>query len=223
MWDSNIRNSAAIAMDLNLPAHSIEWIFHQITQIQETHRPSIWVEPTSVPKISKIASPDILKHIDVLTPNLHELFALSHALAQQNTDKFFLGNFPREPPPLLTLCNGTLSANSTLLVGAVNPAVRMLLEMGVGAVIVKLGPCGVVLGERVANQSTHLHHFEALPVCKVVNVTGAGDSLFAATLWSHFKRQQPLIKAIHVGLIAAKYSVESLDTIPPTITHLLVE
>ena len=54
------------------------------------------------------------------------------------------------------------------------------------------------------------HHFPALP-CHVVNATGAGDALMAGII--HAGPEATIEEAAHIGLLCAKYNIESPDTV----------
>ncbi len=154
----------------------------------------MWFEPTSVAKSSKIADSELLSLLTYISPNVHEVVAITNILQPSLKDKKGVGLRER---------------------------VKVLLSYGVKHVILKRGEKGVLLGttlkcpdctstERAADGSDifYFKEYEALPVLEVVNVTGAGDSMVGACIWS-LLRGNSISKSIHFGLIAAKLSVES--------------
>ncbi len=89
-------------------------------------------------------------------------------------------------------------------------AIKILLDQGIHHLLVTLGKDGIVLAN-----SEGIHHIPAFPA-KVVDVTGAGDAFVAGTIFALLEGV-PIKKAVHYGLISAKMTIETAETV----SHLL--
>ena len=95
--------------------------------------------------------------------------------------------------------------------GSARRAARKLIDLGVDQVFLSLGKEGFLA---VAEDETVWQ--PALPVA-LKSATGAGDALMAALAWSYL-RGESLSRAASLGAAAAAITVESEDTIEPTLS-----
>ena len=95
--------------------------------------------------------------------------------------------------------------------GSARRAARKLINLGVDQVFLSLGKEGFLA---VAEDETVWQ--PALPVA-LKSATGAGDALMAALAWSYL-RGESLSRAASLGAAAAAITVESEDTIEPTLS-----
>lgn len=115
---------------------------------------------------------------------------------------------------------------------------EILLTAGVKHVVVKMGSEGALLvsttplaGGTPSREGTTAsglfwQQFSALPVTRVIDVTGAGDSLVGGTV-AALLRQNPagksLSAALPFGLVAAQLSLQSSSPVSPFLTPSLFE
>jgi pseudouridine kinase len=93
---------------------------------------------------------------------------------------------------------------------------KALVQHGAGAAIVTQGAAGAVLA--TSEGTRHQPAFTA----KVADVTGAGDSLIAATLWRLGKGDR-LPDALTYGVLAASLTTESLESVHPSLSAGFLE
>lgn len=86
-----------------------------------------------------------------------------------------------------------------------------LLAAGAGSVVVTGGRAGALIAtERDLT-------FLPAPLVRVAEVTGAGDALIAGTLYGYATGQPPAA-ALALGLAAASLTIESIETVNPSLT-----
>src|SRR3546814_3215293 len=90
-------------------------------------------------------------------------------------------------------------------------AANRLRGEGAGSIVVNLGPDGCFLASDLAYD-----FFGALPA-RVRDVTGAGDALTAGTLFGQASGR-PIDEAVALGLANAALTVESTETVNPSLT-----
>lgn len=88
-------------------------------------------------------------------------------------------------------------------------------KRGAGAMVTTLGPQGVQLSDGEGTRSL------AAPAATVRDVTGAGDSLIAGTLYG-LLQGHPLVEAVTVGLRLAKLTVETDGSVRQDLTPELL-
>ena len=173
----------------------------------------IFFETTSVPKCTSVArSGNFLKYVTYMSPNYDELLAMtsSNCLLDDTDIKDQLLYFDDE--------NITIKIAAVDVLGQMNPSEAHIL--------ITLGKYGLVLaskdGSGVINFS--LHEALCLPEnASKTNVTGAGDTLCAAFIFSLMKGEG-LTKSIEFSMNAAAMSVQWNDgAIPPHISDLLCD
>lgn len=84
-----------------------------------------------------------------------------------------------------------------------------------GVLLVSLTSFDSNAGVLMVNGNKHYWgHYRAPNVPKIVSVTGAGDSLAGATFACLFERK-PIDVCVNIGIMAAKYSLESENAVSP--------
>lgn len=170
-------------------------------QLASSHKVPVWYEPVSAPKAPRIAkvarsfvsnessscttrglnqqscippvvvyqhSTQCLRHVTFISPNIPELLALADTLR-------LAADLPVLPPP-------THDASWSATLTALLPVLETVLEAGVQYVVLTLGAQGAALACRhPTKHSAVVFHLDALPAT-VVNTSGAGDCLVAATV-----------------------------------------
>ncbi|AOM82434.1 PfkB family carbohydrate kinase [Salisediminibacterium beveridgei] len=92
-----------------------------------------------------------------------------------------------------------------------------LTEEGVEQVIITKGAEGAYYQER-GSQMRH----QPAPQTNVVDVTGAGDAFSSGVLFS-LSHNNPLDEAVRTGLLAAKATLESTDTVTSTVNETWIK
>ncbi len=105
------------------------------------------------------------------------------------------------------------------LAGALPPedAAAALRARGAGAVVLTRGSLGLVLAD-----GDGIAALPAIPVARVVDVTGAGDALVAGTLRGLIDGK-PLRAALRLGLAAAALALERPGGVPQDLSPALLE
>lgn len=105
------------------------------------------------------------------------------------------------------------------LAGALPPeeAAAALRARGAGAVVLTRGSLGLVLAD-----GDGIAALPAMPVARVVDVTGAGDALVAGTLRGLIDGK-PLRAALRLGLAAAALALERPGGVPQDLSPALLE
>lgn len=100
--------------------------------------------------------------------------------------------------------------------GSIAQQCSWLHEQGLKNAVITLGAEGVILSQE--HQITTL---PAHPVAKLVDVTGAGDSLVAGTLYQ-YARGKSVHESLLFGIKAASLTIASSESVSP-IMHMLLE
>jgi len=156
----------------------------------------LFFEPTSVPKAMAAAKGGLLPHVTFTTPNVAEVKAMVQGLGQHKAEGL-----------------------------EVEQLISVLLDAGVGVVIVTDGPRGVYFGtlDGFTGQPAVLR-FEPEEVASelIVSTTGAGDS-FAAGFIAATVRGAPMDEAVALGLKAASLTLQSEKAISPLLHTLAAQ
>eukprot|EP00039_Didymoeca_costata_P010428 m.140278 g.140278 ORF g.140278 m.140278 type:complete len:666 (+) comp14822_c0_seq3:251-2248(+) len=161
----------------------------QLATFCRKHNKKFWFEPTSDIKAIKCVDADMLDALTYMSPNKSELVAIVNRM--QKTVDPHCGN---------------------------QQLVEILLDAGVEHVFLKLGPDGLLHGQKEPRSFTN---YPAVQIPKVVNTNGAGDAFVGATLASLLKgetinssiqlgmRYRPLdlFKKLFAGLNAASLAI----------------
>lgn len=164
-----------VVVDGNLRVDTISQV---LEFAQTSEHTTSWFESTSCAKSTKIVS--LLDKVDIVSGNYLELITIFAEI------KHIPSN---ERHDLEALFESHLSKGKDLtsqeLFDLVRPLVKVLFERGLGTSITTFGGHGIV----IATNATPIkfQRIEAIPVEKVVQVTGAGDSLVgcAVALMAH--------------------------------------
>lgn len=211
--------SRLLLMDTNVPA----------AVLREAARASqeFWVEPVSIAKASRISG--CLEHVSLASPNLDELRAMVEAIGATWSD----------------VKSTSLQDLEKTLPAAVEPLFargikHLLVTCGrLGAVLCSISKqaVGNTSGERFSFPGLQHQDFtverrqwqtgsfgrgflsySVPPLATVESVTGAGDSLIAATAWAHGLQEVPLPDAVLYGLAAARLCLASAENVSPQLS-----
>ncbi|XP_047309271.1 pseudouridine kinase [Impatiens glandulifera] len=165
-FNSNICSAPIIMVDANLSPRALE-MSCQMAAKAGVH---VWFEPVSVVKSRRVVS--VAKHISFASPNEHELIAMANALSHEEI-------FTLNPHDF----NGSQNSVESLF-QKLKPAIWVLLEKGIEAVIVTVGSNGVFLcskrGRKFWKSSDKLHNFDS-SLYKLVNSSCGRDHFFGAS------------------------------------------
>lgn len=198
-FSTDIQASSIVLLDADLSEAAIEAAARCATAAPR--RPLLWFEPVSAPKAARATS--IISLIDYASPNMAELRAMAAAVVPEKGTPCAAGR----PPP------APASSAASLLASA-RPLLQIILELGLGAVVLTLGSQGAALctlsPDRRVVQAVHV---PALPA-SVVNCSGAGDCLVAGFLHGLDAGRAPAA-ALALGAAAAKRAVQAAANVPP--------
>eukprot|EP00298_Acanthocystis_sp_HF-20_P008485 c17703_g1_i1.p1 GENE.c17703_g1_i1~~c17703_g1_i1.p1 ORF type:complete len:655 (+),score=275.52 c17703_g1_i1:25-1965(+) len=197
----NIKMSPMVFVDCNLSSETINKI---LTYSRSFGVPNV-VNTVSVEKSARICSNETLQLIDLLTPNTLELLEIASKFSNK--------------------VNHSKNAED-LSIDSILDLILVILNKGVKHIVVTCGHRGVIYG-RLVEQKVVYEHFPALPVEKVINTNGAGDSfvggLIASLLINNKNKQfssESILSAIKFGLEAAKITIQSEKTIPEELNRI---
>ncbi|KAM5173029.1 uncharacterized protein ACMZJ9_005712 [Mantella aurantiaca] len=203
----NLRQSRLVCLDGNVPVSTIQYV----CEIARQNRVPVCYEPTDIDKASKPFKSDSWTALTYISPNLKELISINRTLGY-SVDF----DVPHELDDIIDMAT-TLSLP--------------LLE-NLHCVIITLGAHGVLLCGHSFNGILSLHpkdkisrahqcavHYPAAPISteKIVNVSGAGDSLMAGLL-SGMLAKLDTDTCVRMGLLAARLSLCSRGPISPVIS-----
>ncbi|KAK9821751.1 hypothetical protein WJX81_002966 [Elliptochloris bilobata] len=154
----------------------------------------VFFEPVSAAKAVR-AVPS-LRHITFLSPNGDELAALAAEVRRHGYRAEVAGRLAAAGPDLVAV-----------------------LSAGAGHVLLTLGALGAALcrmGHNGCSAAVLAAHMPALPA-RVANCCGAGDCLLAGVLMRIIEGGSATDALAH-GLAAARYAVESADSVPPMLS-----
>ncbi|XP_051886310.1 uncharacterized protein zgc:136858 isoform X2 [Pristis pectinata] len=202
-FEEQIRSASFVCLDGNIPASTINYVCN----VAKEH---------SVPDFSSACKPfetDSWKALTYTSPNLMELRAMNQALGL----------------PVLTELPSVMDEVIDVALGMSRPLLKHLQ-----CVIVTLGKHGVLLCSRSQDGAIPLQprkapqmspsklcaiHYPAISVRpeEMLNVSGAGDSLVAGLIAGLLTGQETHT-CVRMGLLAASYSVRSLEAISTSIS-----
>eukprot|EP00026_Physarum_polycephalum_P003574 Phypoly_transcript_03587.p1 GENE.Phypoly_transcript_03587~~Phypoly_transcript_03587.p1 ORF type:complete len:627 (+),score=58.48 Phypoly_transcript_03587:523-2403(+) len=198
-----IANAAMVVVDSNFPVDTIK----TICDIAHRNGVPVWFEPTSIAKCTKILKADSLAMLTYISPNRGEMITLLKELAGSE---------------IVAGINVT-SLSPDYIGGHMNLVQHFQHKTKIPGIVMKMGPKGVIVATK-----DKVVHYPAFPLSHpLISVSGAGDSLAAATVWHLVTRATPsknedlqnirpsLHESIKFGLAAAKLSLESASTVSP--------
>lgn len=89
-----------------------------------------------------------------------------------------------------------------------------LLQKGAEHVVLTMGEYGVIAGTNEGIQ-----HFEAVPVGRIIDVTGAGDAFVSAFLHGVLN-DETFFEAVQLGLTSAAYTLQAEQTVRTDLTNV---
>ncbi len=152
-------------------------------------------------------TPQSLRHVTFISPNIDELLALADTVRLQQ-------DLPILPHPDITPATPW-----TITLPALLPFLNILLETGLRYVVLTLGAQGAALACRHPTQhTTAVFHLDALPVNTVINTSGAGDCLVAATVAALIRGLDP-VEALAHGVAAGHVAVQTPHNVPGVLEY----
>lgn len=220
---NDIIKAPFLVLDGNLSPETLALV----CQVASSSNVPVWYEPVSVPKAPRIAKvcgcecvwvlmvvvphrlppnptppTQCLRHTTFISPNVDELLAIADTLRLQQ-------DLPVLPRPDLTPHTPWADALPLLA-----PSIDLVLEAGARYVVLTLGAQGAALACRhPTNHTTAVFHMDALPVNAVVNTSGAGDCLVAATVAALLGGVDP-VEALAHGVAAGHVAVQTGGNVP---------
>ncbi|XP_048463358.1 uncharacterized protein zgc:136858 isoform X1 [Rhincodon typus] len=208
-FKKQLQLASFVCLDGNIPASTINYV----CSVAKEHGTPVLFEPTNCIAACKPFESDSWKSLTYTSPNLQELRAMNEALGLP---------VPTELPTLMDDVIGVALDMS-------QPLLKHLQ-----CVIVTLDHQGVLLCGRNEEGTIFLQpkkapkivpgkvcaiHYPAIAIEpeKVLNVSGAGDSL-AAGIIAGILTQQETHTCIRMGLLAASYSLKSQEAISTSIS-----
>lgn len=197
--EENIRIARAVFVDCNLQTPAIR----EALSLACRHGVPTIMDPVSIAKSARVCSSDILKLIDIITPNMLELAEMASILSKRTFEIPADGNPKSE---------------------TVDQMLSIVIGFGLNHVIVTHGKYGAIYGYPIdaSRKSVVIQRFAALEPRQVVSTNGCGDS-FVAGLTSFVARAiqagkildcDIVVSGIKVGLEAAKLTIETSENIP---------
>ena len=98
----------------------------------------------------------------------------------------------------------------------IKQAAESLLAKGLKRLLITLGKDGVIYADKQS-----FRHFAALPA-QIIDVTGAGDAFVAGTVYGLIQGL-PIVKSIMAGLITAKLTIETKETVAKNLDAQLIK
>ncbi len=217
-YTQDIETSYSVLIDGDLSQDAIAAVCSVIRKHRgNTRRPLLFFEPVSAPK--SIRAVPFLSVLDYASPNLAELKAMGAAVLKQKRRLHNVGRTPGRGGG-----GGFSTSEIEQTLQAARPLLQLVLEEGLGSVVLTLGSLGAALCTLSKDKSSIIiHHAEALPAT-VVNCSGAGDCLVAGFLHglTHTKKEDP-VYALAIGVAAAKQAVQSDTNVPPRLSAAELE
>ncbi|XP_010888082.2 pseudouridine-metabolizing bifunctional protein C1861.05 isoform X2 [Esox lucius] len=205
-FEEKLSLASLLCLDGNIPTSTIDYV----CSVAKKHAVPVWYEPTDSDKVSKPFLSESWKALTYTSPNLAELCAIIRTLGLPT------------PTDLPSSMEEVLSSAAALT--------RPLLDH-LHCVVVTLGAKGVLLCGEHSNGTVDLQprkgtrgqlcavHYPALAQMaeKIVNVSGAGDSLAGGMIAGMFQGRDTH-SCVKMGLLAARLSLASHHPICPTLT-----
>ena len=180
----------------------------------------IWFEPTSVPKATRVCSPDVLPYVELISPNMDELVAIASELGVSSSGATEIA---------AAAADGATRNAEALAVAVVeamsSAAATAGAETTVRHVIVTLGPLGTV----VASSSAAAEGLDGAVAVRLEpvggeieameNCTGAGDCLLGAVATCVLRwPEMSITSAVRVGMAAASLTIQSREAVSPDLS-----
>ncbi|KAN0034641.1 hypothetical protein ACTFIV_001172 [Dictyostelium citrinum] len=194
----DLTSSKLLVFDGNIPTESMTYL----AQLSRSKGIKLWFEPTSVYKSSKIVEPFILSSITYISPNRDELIKISNEIIKKGLIKFE------------NIINNDINDLENIKKHSI-----ILIESGIKYIITKMGSKGVLLAYKKDDGEFKFELFSApeVPDNKIVDVTGAGDSLVGCTIYSILLGHNLTTAIPQYGTPCAKESLLSTNPVSPNI------
>lgn len=207
-----IDKPAMIIVDGNLPVSALSYICSRWRDCRDFEVP-IWFEPTSVAKSLRVCSDQVLSCVQLVSPNLDELFSIASELGFEDFVKPGIDDGSTSNENIQELASQVAEYMSQLAIDTGVPH-----ESSSRHVLVTLGANGAILvsaknGQRLPSASI------APPggaIESMQNCTGAGDCLLGTTAacvlrWPGMRLED----AVLAGMEAAKCTIKSSSAVSP--------
>ncbi|KAM9972205.1 hypothetical protein ACTFIW_003564 [Dictyostelium discoideum] len=194
----DLTSSKLLVFDGNIPIESMTYL----AQLSRSKGIKLWFEPTSVYKSSKIVESFILSSITYISPNRDELIKISNEIIKKGLIKFE------------NIINNDINDLENIKKHSI-----ILIESGIKYIITKMGSKGVLLAYKKDDGEFKFELFSApeVPDNKIVDVTGAGDSLVGCTIYSILLGHNLTTAIPQYGTPCAKESLLSTNPVSPNI------
>ncbi|KAK5576392.1 hypothetical protein RB653_007534 [Dictyostelium firmibasis] len=194
----DLTSSKLLVFDGNIPTESMTYL----AQLSRSKGIKLWFEPTSVYKSSKIVEPFILSSITYISPNRDELIKISNEIIKKGLIKF-----------------ENIITNDINDLENIKKHSIILIESGIKYIITKMGSKGVLLAYKKDDGEFKFELFSApeVPDNKIVDVTGAGDSLVGCSIYSILQGHNLTTAIPQYGTLCAKESLLSTNPVSPNI------
>ncbi|KAM9991480.1 hypothetical protein ACTFIZ_004880 [Dictyostelium cf. discoideum] len=194
----DLTSSKLLVFDGNIPIESMTYL----AQLSRSKGIKLWFEPTSVYKSSKIVESFILSSITYISPNRDELIKISNEIIKKGLIKFE------------NIINNDVNDLENIKKHSI-----ILIESGIKYIITKMGSKGVLLAYKKDDGEFKFELFSApeVPDNKIVDVTGAGDSLVGCTIYSILLGHNLTTAIPQYGTPCAKESLLSTNPVSPNI------
>jgi pseudouridine-5'-phosphate glycosidase/pseudouridine kinase len=190
------------------------------------------VEPTSAPKSRRLMAPDVIAHVDLITPNALELREMAGCIAASGNVEYIGGDCPKDLLDHISDCGTLLRAmhGNSSTSGGGGSSGRICKETGAKHVVLTLGDRGALLVSSVSPPATTggLLQVQAtafaplqVPSHLIANTSGAGDALLAGLVhglcegWS-------VEESIPIGMICASEALTSHVSVPASLSKEIV-
>ena len=195
-----IKKSSLVILDGNFQQETIDCALRLCSE----NEVPVFYEPTDPKKGVKVLNSTWSRAVHYVSPNVHELCNMVHAIIDKNEEKIDASDLD-DVNDLISKCK---DLGRTLMGRLPN----------LKALIVTLGQNGVLLIEpSVQNFDQYTFtHFPVEPVDDIASVSGAGDCLSAGFIKGLLQGYDHET-CVKMGIKAARLSLKSMDTVPETL------
>ncbi|XP_022103567.1 pseudouridine-metabolizing bifunctional protein C1861.05-like isoform X2 [Acanthaster planci] len=210
-FEEELQSAPLVCIDGNIPTETIEYV----CKFCDQNSIPVWYEPTCIDKSIKPFRSDCWKSLSYISPNVKELCMIADHLSGKAVTPF------QDRFTLQEKMDMSIELSQKLL-------------HHIYCVVVTLGEDGVLVcrnadahhpflvGSTSLRETTSRKSAVHYPACtaeKMASVSGAGDCL-AGGMLAGIVRQASANECMLSGLIAARASIQSYLTVPPTISTL---
>ncbi|XP_038052596.1 pseudouridine-metabolizing bifunctional protein C1861.05-like [Patiria miniata] len=210
-FESQLQSAPLVCIDGNIPTETIEYICKYCSQ----HNIPVWYEPTCIVKSYKPFQSDCWKTLSYISPNFKELCMISNCLDSKQAAEY---------PGCLTL-HEKMKKSIELSQQLLHHIYCVVVTLGADGVLVCRNAEAnqpFLVGSTTVKETTSKRSAVHYPACTTENmasVSGAGDCL-AGGMIAGIVHGVPANECILSGMLAARASIQSYLTVPPTISTL---